>query len=230
MAVHPPEQKSVRVARQLAIVFAGIMAVWTISVAAVIHNWSIASWDLGIALVAALIPVVLDAGYTVIGRNLLVLALNGTLLLFAGLFGERAGTHYCFLPATALPFALSLRAGAQANEPLKVGFIYVSPIGDAGWTHQHDIARLAMEKNLAGKVTTKYVENVPEGADAERVIRELAQKGDGLIFTTSFGFMNPTLKVAAQFPNVKFEHATGYKTAANVGTYNARFYEGRYLA
>jgi simple sugar transport system substrate-binding protein len=130
----------------------------------------------------------------------------------------------------ALPLALALPAVAQTNEPLKIGFIYVSPIGDAGWTHQHDIARLAMEKNLAGKVTTKYVENVPEGADAERVIRELAQSGHKLIFTTSFGYMNPTIKVAQQFPAVHFEHATGYKTAKNVGTYNARFYEGRYLA
>ena len=126
--------------------------------------------------------------------------------------------------------AVALPVRAQQREPLKIGFIYVSPIGDAGWTHQHDIARLAMEKNLAGKVTTKYVENVPEGADAERVIRELAQSGHKLIFTTSFGYMNPTIKVAQQFPNVHFEHATGYKTAKNVGTYNARFYEGRYLA
>ena len=126
--------------------------------------------------------------------------------------------------------ALALPAAGQQKEPLKIGFIYVSPIGDAGWTHQHDIARLAMEKNLAGKVTTKYVENVPEGADAERVIRELAQSGHKLIFTTSFGYMNPTIKVAQQFPNTHFEHATGYKTAKNVGTYNARFYEGRYLA
>ena len=126
--------------------------------------------------------------------------------------------------------ALALPAAAQPKEPLKIGFIYVSPIGDAGWTHQHDIARIAMEKNLAGKVTTKYIESVPEGADAERVIRELAQSGHKLIFTTSFGYMNPTIKVAQQFPNVHFEHATGYKTAKNVGTYNARFYEGRYLA
>ena len=131
---------------------------------------------------------------------------------------------------TACALALALPAAAQSKEPLKIGFVYVSPIGDAGWTHQHDIARIAMEKNLAGKVTTKYVENVPEGADAERVIRDLAQSGYKLIFTTSFGYMNPTLKVAQQFPNVDFEHATGYKTAKNVGTYNARFYEGRYLA
>jgi simple sugar transport system substrate-binding protein len=130
----------------------------------------------------------------------------------------------------AFAAALAVPADAQTKEPLKIGFIYVSPIGDAGWTHQHDIARLAMEKNLSGKVTTKYIESVPEGADAERVIRELAQSGHKLIFTTSFGYMNPTIKVGQQFPNVHFEHATGYKTAKNVGTYNARFYEGRYLA
>lgn len=130
----------------------------------------------------------------------------------------------------ASPFALALPARSQTKEPLRIGFLYVSPIGDAGWTHQHDIARIAMEKKLAPKVTTKYVENVPEGADAERVIRDLAQSGHKLIFTTSFGYMNPTIKVAQQFPNTFFEHATGYKTAKNVGTYNARFYEGRYLA
>ncbi len=130
----------------------------------------------------------------------------------------------------ACALALALPAAAQDKGPLKTCFVYVSPISDAGWTHQHDIARIQMEKNLAGKVTTKYVENVPEGADAERVIRDLAQSGCKLIFTTSFGYMNPTLKVAKQFPNVDFEHATGYRTAKNVGIYNARFYEGRYLA
>ena len=130
----------------------------------------------------------------------------------------------------AYPLALALPVRAQGKEPMKIGYIYVSPVGDAGWTHQHDIGRIAMEKNLAGKVVTKYVENVPEGADAERVIRDLAQSGHKLIFTTSFGYMNPTIKVAQQFPATYFEHATGYKTARNVGTYNARFYEGRYLA
>jgi basic membrane protein A len=126
--------------------------------------------------------------------------------------------------------AWALPSSAQNAGPLKIGYIYVSPVGDAGWTHQHDIARLAMEKALAGKVVTKYVENVPEGADAERVIRELAQSGHKLIFTTSFGYMNPTLKVAQQFPNDYFEHATGYKDAKNMGRYNARFYEARYLS
>jgi len=124
----------------------------------------------------------------------------------------------------------SAGAASPATKELKVGFVYVSPVGDAGWTSQHDRGRRQMEEALAGKVSTRYVESVPEGADAERVIRELAQSGYSPIFTTSFGYMNPTIKVAEQFPQTKFDHATGYKTAANVGTYNARFYEGRYLA
>jgi basic membrane protein A len=115
-------------------------------------------------------------------------------------------------------------------DPLKVAFVYVSPIGDAGWTTQHNRGREQMQQALGEKVTTSFVEKVPEGADAERVIRDLATQGHKLIFTTSFGFMNPTIKVAEEFPDVKFEHATGYKSAANVGTYNARFYEGRYAA
>ena len=132
--------------------------------------------------------------------------------------------------AATVPFAVPAFGQAKASEPLKIGFVYVSPIGDAGWTFQHDTGRKEMEKALGGKVTSRYVESVPEGADAERVIRELAQSGHQLVFTTSFGYMNPTLKVAQTFPKTTFEHATGYKTAKNVGTYNARFYEGRYLA
>ena len=132
-----------------------------------------------------------------------------------------AGTIALAVPASAQP---------KAGEPLKIGFVYVSPIGDAGWTFQHDTGRKEMEKALGAKVTTKYIESVPEGADAERVIRELAATGHNLIFTTSFGYMNPTIKVAGTFPKVNFEHATGYKTGKNVGIYNARFYEGRYLA
>jgi basic membrane protein A len=134
------------------------------------------------------------------------------------------------LAAFALAAAPPAAAQSAAAAPYKVAFVYVSPIGDAGWTFQHDSGRREMEKALAGKVVTKYVEAVPEGADAERVIRELAQGGNQLIFTTSFGYMNPTIKVAKQFPKTHFEHATGYKTAENVGIYNARFYEGRYLA
>ena len=130
----------------------------------------------------------------------------------------------------ALAAALPATAQPKPGEPLKIGYVYVSPIGDAGWTYQHDVGRKEMEKALGGRVATKYVESVPEGADAERVIRELAQSGHQLVFTTSFGYMNPTIKVAQTFPKVMFNHATGYKTAKNVGTYNARFYEGRYLA
>ncbi|MBC5765263.1 BMP family ABC transporter substrate-binding protein [Ramlibacter albus] len=119
---------------------------------------------------------------------------------------------------------------AQKPEPLKVGFVYVAPLGDAGWVRQHDEGRKAVDKALGDKVKTTYVENVPEGPDAERVIRDLAQQGHKLIFTPSFGYMEPTLKVAKEFPGVKFESITGYKTADNVSVANARYYEGRYLA
>jgi basic membrane protein A len=108
-----------------------------------------------------------------------------------------------------------------------IGFVYVSPIGDAGWTYQHDLGRLQLEKETG--VTTNYVENVAEGADAERVIREMAKRGDKVIFATSFGYMNYMLKVSKTFPNTAFVHATGYKMGKNMGIYNARFYEGRYL-
>jgi basic membrane protein A and related proteins len=115
-------------------------------------------------------------------------------------------------------------------EPLKVGFVYVSPVGQAGWTYQHDQARQAMERALGGQVATRYVEAVAEGADAERVMRDLAAQGYKLIFATSFGYLEPALKVAADFLDVRFEHAGGFKTAPNLNTYNARFYEGRWLA
>jgi basic membrane protein A and related proteins len=123
---------------------------------------------------------------------------------------------------------LALRT-ASAAEKLKVGFIYVGPIGDFGWSYQHDVARKALEKALGDKVETSYVENVPEGPDAERVIEGLVRAGSKLVFTTSFGYMEATVKVAARHPEVKFEHATGYKRAANLATYSARFYEGRYV-
>ena len=119
---------------------------------------------------------------------------------------------------------------AAAAAPLKIGFVYVSPVGQAGWTYQHDQARQAMQRTLGDQVTTNFVESVPEGADAERVMRDLAAQGHQLIFATSFGYLEPALRVAADQPGVKFEHAGGYKTAANLNTYNARFYEGRWLA
>jgi basic membrane protein A len=116
---------------------------------------------------------------------------------------------------------------ARAQEPLKVGFVYVGPTSDNGWSHRHDVGRQEVEEAFPDQVITSFVESVPEGPDVERVIRQFASTGYGLIFATSFGFMNPTLKVARQFPNVKFEHATGYQLAPNVAVYNARFYEGR---
>jgi basic membrane protein A len=135
----------------------------------------------------------------------------------------------------ALLFAAGLcgpivRVFAQTAPPLRVAFVYVSPIGDVGWSHQHDLGRREMERALGDKVRTTAVESVAEGADSERVIRDLAREGHGLIFATSFGYLEPTLRVAAEFPAIRFEHAGGYKTALNVNTYNARYYEGRYLA
>ncbi|WP_169570232.1 BMP family ABC transporter substrate-binding protein [Sneathiella limimaris] len=122
----------------------------------------------------------------------------------------------------------ALMAGTASAED-KVGFVYVGPVGDHGWTYRHDIGRQAVEKALGDKVKTTYVESVKEGPDSERVIRQMAADGHKIIFTTSFGYMNPTLKVAKSFPNVKFEHATGFKRADNVSTYSGRFYEGRYV-
>lgn len=118
---------------------------------------------------------------------------------------------------------------AQAEE-LKIGFVYVGPIGDHGWTYQHDQGRLDIEKEFGDRVSTTFVEKVPEGADAERVINRLASSGHKLIFTTSFGFMNPTVKVARSYPRAYFEHATGYKRGKNVSTYMGRWYEGRYIS
>ena len=119
---------------------------------------------------------------------------------------------------------------APPKPPLKVAFVYVSPIGEAGWTYQHEQGRLAMQEALGDQVSSTVVEAVAEGADAERVMRDLAAQGHRLIFATSFGYLEPALRVAAEFPNVKFEHAGGYKTAVNLNTYNARYYEARYLA
>jgi simple sugar transport system substrate-binding protein len=124
---------------------------------------------------------------------------------------------------------LCAAAPAPAAAPLKVAFVYVEPVGDGGWSYQHDLGRRALEKEFGAKIKTTYVENVPATADAERVIRQLAAAGNDMIFTTSFGYMEPTLKVAKLFPKVRFQHATGYKTAPNVATYEARFYEGAYL-
>ena len=131
--------------------------------------------------------------------------------------------------AVSIALVSALSISAVAAEKLKVGFIYIGPPGDHGWTYQHDQGRQAIDTALGDQVETVFVENVPEGPDAERTITRLARQGAGLIFTTSFGYMDPTLKVAAKFPDVKFEHATGYLRADNVSTYSSRFYEGRYV-
>ena len=133
-------------------------------------------------------------------------------------------------PFAAAALGAARRSRAQAAAPLRVGFIYVRPVGEAGWSYQHDLGRRAMQQALGDKVTTRYVESVPEGADAERVMRDLAAQGERLIFATSFGYLEPALRVAADFPETSFEHCGGYKSAPNLGTYNARYYEGRYLA
>jgi simple sugar transport system substrate-binding protein len=121
-------------------------------------------------------------------------------------------------------------AAAAKTEPLKVAFVYVGPVGDAGWTFAHDNAKKAIEAEFGDKIKTTIVEKVPEGADAERVFRDLASQGNKLIFGTSFGYMEPMLKVAKEFPDVKFEHATGFKTAPNMAVYETKTFEGAYLA
>lgn len=117
----------------------------------------------------------------------------------------------------------------QADDKVKVGFIYVGPVGDHGWTYMHDQGRLIVEEELGDLVETTYVESVPEGADAERVITQMAIQGVDIIFATSFGYMDQMLNVAKKFPDIKFEHATGYKTAPNMAVYSSKFYEGRYV-
>lgn len=129
----------------------------------------------------------------------------------------------------ALATPIFAPAPALAQDPVRAAFVYVGPVGDHGWTYRHDVGRQAIEAHFGDAVETSYVENVAEGADAERVIRQLAMDGNDIIFTTSFGFMNATAKVAEEFPDIYFEHATGYRTGPNLSAYNARFYEGRWV-
>ena len=134
------------------------------------------------------------------------------------------------MAAAALGLAIGAAlTGAAAQEKLKVGFIYVGPVGDMGYSYQHDVGRKAIEEQFKDKVDTSFLENVNEGPDAERSIEQLVRSGHKLIFTTSFGFMDATAKVAKKYPNVMFEHATGYKRDKNLATYSGRFYEGRYI-
>src|SRR6185312_5639548 len=129
--------------------------------------------------------------------------------------------------AAAATMTLIAGRGFAQGTPLKVAFVYVGPVGDFGYSYAHDQGRKEAEAAFGDKIQTTYVENVAEGPDSERVIRNLAEDGNQLIFTCSFGFMNPTAKVAKRYPDVKFEHCSGYTRAANLATYNARFYEGR---
>ena len=129
-------------------------------------------------------------------------------------------------PPAAAPAAA---APAAKPEPLKIAFAYVGPVGDGGWTFAHDNARKALEKEYGDKIATSFVENVPESADAERVIRDMASQGNKVIFGTTFGYMETMMKLAPEFKDVKFEHATGYKTAENMRTYDSRTYEGAYM-
>lgn len=132
-----------------------------------------------------------------------------------------------FLAGSLTAGSLAASPSRADDAPFGVGFIYVGPTGDYGWTHAHDVGRKAIEAEYGAKVKTSFVENVAEGPDAERVLRQLAGAGNKLIFATSFGFMNATVRAARALPSVKFEHATGYQRATNLATYNARFYEGR---
>ena len=134
---------------------------------------------------------------------------------------------FAFTAAVAAP---ATPASSTAQPATKAAWIYMSPITEAGWTYQHDLARQQVNKQFGNRVQTTHVANVPEGPDAERVLRDLASQGNQIIFTTSFGYMEPAMKVARDFPNVKFEVLTGLKRAPNVATANARYYEGRYLA
>jgi basic membrane protein A and related proteins len=133
-------------------------------------------------------------------------------------------------PAAAAPAATTAPVAAAPAAPFKAAWVYLGPVGDAGWTFAHDQGRKAVEAEFGDKVKTTFVEKVPESADAERVIRDLAEQGNKIIFATSFGYMEPMLKVAAEYPNVKFEHATGYKMGPNMRVYDAKFYEDAYLA
>ena len=162
-------------------------------------------------------------------RSLIKLAGWGSLAAAAALVGcgKKEEAPAAAAPA---PAAAPVAAAPAKPEPLKIAFAYVGPVGDGGWTFAHDNGRKAVEKEFGDKVVTSFVEKVPEAADAERVFRDMASQGNKLIFGTTFGYMEPMLKTAADLKDVKFEHATGYKTAENMRTYDSRTYEGAYMA
>ncbi len=158
-------------------------------------------------------------------RLLFKAALAGAVTLTLSACGKDEPEKTAAAPASSSP-----APAAPAQGPLKVAFVYVSPANEEGWSSQHDLGRKAIEAKFGDKIKVTTVENVPENADAERVIRDLAGQGNKIIFATSFGYMNSVMKVAREFPDVCFEHATGYQTAANVTNYTARFYEARFMA
>ena len=160
-------------------------------------------------------------------RSLLLSTLLGAALTLAGCGKEEPKTATAPKAADA-PKAAS--APTPKPEPLKIAFAYVGPVGDGGWTFAHDLGRKAAEKEFGDRIKTSFVENVPESADAERVIRDMASQGSKLIFGTTFGYMEPMLKLAPEFKDVKFEHATGYKSADNMRVYDVRAYEGAYVS
>ena len=150
-------------------------------------------------------------------------ALAATALVACGKKDEPA-------PAPAVVAPPAAEAPAASTGPLKIAFAYIGPVGDGGWSFAHDNARKALEKEFGDRIATTYVESVPESADAERVLRDFVGQGNQMVFGTTFGYMETMVKIAADHPEVKFEHATGYKTAPNLRTYDSRTYEGAYLA
>ncbi|HEY9023882.1 MAG TPA: BMP family ABC transporter substrate-binding protein, partial [Burkholderiaceae bacterium] len=164
-------------------------------------------------------------------RGLLRGTALGSIAFAAALAGCSKKEEASTATAASAPAASAAAAPASAaSGALKIAFVYVGPVGDGGWSYAHDNARKALEKELGDQVKTSYVESVPESADAERVFRDLVAQGNTLVFGTSFGYMEPMLKVAADNKGVRFEHATGYKTADNLRTYDSRTYEGAYMA
>ena len=165
-------------------------------------------------------------------RSLLKLAAVGIVLTGAMLSGcskKEEPPKPAAAPAAA-PTAAAPAPAAKAADPMKIAFMYVGPVGDAGWTFAHDQARKVIDTKFGDKIKTSFVENVPEGADAERVIRDLVAQGNKMVFATSFGYGDAMEKVAKDHPEVKFEHATGFKTAPNLRVYQGRFYEDAYMA
>lgn len=158
-------------------------------------------------------------------RTALKLALAGAAAMMLSACGKDEPK-----PAAQSQAQADAKPAADAKNPLKVAFVYVSPANEEGWSQQHDLGRQKVEQIFGDKIQVTTLENIPENADAERVLRDLCQQGNKLIFATTFGYMNSVMKVAKEFPDVKFEHATGYQTAANVNNYTARFYEARYMA